>query len=493
MGRAPIAQPPGSDTLARPWRAVSGPSTTTEARIVFTRSYGASTLFTLLVSTSVTPPGLLVTSAPRSASSLSIVRTSPSAGTFRYTERPLASSDEARMGSAAVLAPETRTSPVSRAPPLTTMFCTGRLVPQRGERLTRRRLRRARPCRRARRTGHRPRASCGNLPCCRSCNDDGRPAARGARPGSACGSSPSRAAAGRTSRRCSRPASPPRRRASRRTPCWQRPASRRIWTWLSGPWTRSSCRPLRAGRLGGGAGESRPRGRPPVRDDRRGSKLTHSVRSSQAEGVLRGHRIAVVVPAFNEADKISRTVRSIPGFVDHVIVVDDGSADGTARVAARSGRRGLEVVVHPRNRGVGAAIASGYRRELALGAAATAEMAGAAQMDPADLPNLLAPELAGSADDAEGNRFAWPGCWREMPLGRILGNVTLSWLTRLATGYRLFDSQCGYPVASRAALAAIDPDAMFARYGYTNDLMGRLARAGARAVDVPVRAVHRPH
>src|SRR3569623_677185 len=134
MGRAPIAQPPGSDTLARPWRAVSGPSTTTEARIVFTRSYGASTLWTLLVSTSVTPPGLLVTSAPRSPSSLSIVRTSPRAGTFRYTERPLASSDEARMGRAAFLAPETRTSPVSRAPPLTTMFCTGPDVrrPQQG-------------------------------------------------------------------------------------------------------------------------------------------------------------------------------------------------------------------------------------------------------------------------------------------------------------------------------------------------------------------------
>ena len=208
--------------------------------------------------------------------------------------------------------------------------------------------------------------------------------------------------------------------------------------------------------------------------------------------MLRGHRIAVVVPAFNEADKISRTVRSVPGFVDHVIVVDDGSADGTARVAARSGRRGLEVVVHPRNRGVGAAIASGYRRALALGADATAVMAGDAQMDPADLPNLLAPVLAGKADYAKGNRFAWPGCWREMPLARFLGNVTLSWLTRVATGYRLFDSQCGYTVASRAALAAIDPDAMFARYGYPNDVLGRLGRAGARVVDVPVRPVYGP-
>jgi len=208
--------------------------------------------------------------------------------------------------------------------------------------------------------------------------------------------------------------------------------------------------------------------------------------------MLRGNRIAVVVPAFNEADKIARTIRSIPGFVDHVIVVDDGSGDGTARIAARSGRRAIEVVVHAQNRGVGAAIATGYRRALELGADATAVMAGDAQMDPADLPSLLAPVLAGQADYAKGNRFAWPGCWREMPPARFLGNVVLSWLTRLATGYRLFDSQCGYTVASRAALAAIDPDAMFARYGYPNDLLGRLARAGARAVDVPVRPVYGP-
>ena len=52
-------------------------------------------------------------------------------------------------------------------------------------------------------------------------------------------------------------------------------------------------------------------------------------------GMLNGKRIAVVVPAFNEADKIGRTIRSIPGFVDHVLVVDDGSRDATARIAGR--------------------------------------------------------------------------------------------------------------------------------------------------------------
>ncbi|MBC8132681.1 MAG: glycosyltransferase family 2 protein [Deltaproteobacteria bacterium] len=209
--------------------------------------------------------------------------------------------------------------------------------------------------------------------------------------------------------------------------------------------------------------------------------------------MIRGHRIAVVIPAFNEADKIARTIRSVPGFVDHVLVVDDASGDATARIAMRSARRGLEVLTHPRNRGVGAAIATGYRRALALGADATAVMAGDAQMDPADLPQLLAPILSGEADYTKGNRFAWSDCWRQMPLSRYLGNVVLSVLTKFACGYRrLFDSQCGYTVASRVALLAIHPNTMFARYGYPNDLLARLARAGARVVDVPVRPVYGP-
>ena len=80
-----------------------------------------------------------------------------------------------------------------------------------------------------------------------------------------------------------------------------------------------------------------------------------------------------------------------------------------------------------------------------------------------------------------------------MPPVRLGGASSLSWLTRAASGYwRLFDSQCGYTVASRHALAAIGPERMFARYGYPNDLLARLGAAGARVVDVPVRPVYGP-
>jgi glycosyltransferase involved in cell wall biosynthesis len=213
--------------------------------------------------------------------------------------------------------------------------------------------------------------------------------------------------------------------------------------------------------------------------------------------MFRGRRVAVVIPAYNEADKIAATIRSVPGFVDHILVIDDGSRDGTAAIARRAGRRGngrvVEVLSHPQNRGVGAAVATGYVRALALNADVTAVMAGDGQMDPADLAPLLAPLVSGAADYAKGNRFAWRRGWRRMPRARLVGNVVLSFLTRAASGYwRIFDSQCGYTAASRQALLAIDPARLFARYGYPNDLLARLGTAGARVVDVPVRPVYGP-
>jgi glycosyltransferase involved in cell wall biosynthesis len=210
--------------------------------------------------------------------------------------------------------------------------------------------------------------------------------------------------------------------------------------------------------------------------------------------MFRGRVVAVVIPACNEADKIAATIDAVPDLVDHVIVVDDGSRDATAAIARRSVRKSgnLEVITHDRNRGVGAAIVTGYARALGLGADATAVMAGDGQMDPSDLPRLLDPVVAGAADYAKGNRFAWPGGWREMPAVRLIGGGLLSFLTRVASGYwHVGDSQCGYTVASRRALRAIGSD-LFPRYGYPNDLLTRLAAARLRVVDVPVRPVYGP-
>ena len=207
--------------------------------------------------------------------------------------------------------------------------------------------------------------------------------------------------------------------------------------------------------------------------------------------MFRGLRIAVVIPAFNEELKVARTVRDVPAFADHILVVDDASRDRTFVEAARAHRRGLEVLRHPRNRGVGAAIATGYRRALQLGVDAAVVMAGDGQMDPADLPSLLEPIVDDRADYVKGNRFARGDVWRVMPPARLAGNIALSLVTKVTSGYwQLFDSQCGYTVASARALGVIDAAGLFPRYGYPNDLLARLHAARLRVCDVPVRAVY---
>ena len=215
--------------------------------------------------------------------------------------------------------------------------------------------------------------------------------------------------------------------------------------------------------------------------------------------MFRQLRIAVVIPAFNERRAIAATVATVPDLVDHVLVVDDASSDDTVDQAHAAATRrpdpdSVEVVCHSLNRGVGGAISTGYRRAVELGADVAVVMAGDGQMDPRDLPALLEPIAAGVADYVKGNRFLHPAVWTEMPPARIVGNMLLSAATRVTSGYRhVFDSQCGYTAISRDALARIDVDDLFPRYGYPNDLLSRLHVEGLRVVDVPVRPIYGEH
>lgn len=206
--------------------------------------------------------------------------------------------------------------------------------------------------------------------------------------------------------------------------------------------------------------------------------------------MFRGRRVAVVMPAYNEERLIGEAIAAVPFYVDHLVVVDDASTDGTAE-AIRSAGRSLALVRHPRNLGVGGAIASGYARALELGADLIAVMAGDAQMHPDDLAAVLEPLAVGRADYAKGDRLSWPGAFRLMPLLRYAGNHLLSALTRLASGYRdLRDSQCGYTAIDRTTLARLDLSELYPSYGFPNDVLARLHALGARLAQVPVRPIY---
>lgn len=204
--------------------------------------------------------------------------------------------------------------------------------------------------------------------------------------------------------------------------------------------------------------------------------------------MLDGARLFVVVPARNEARFITEVVATMPPFVDNVIVVDDASTDDTAKLARDAG---ATVISHPERRGVGAAILTGYRAALEQRADAVAVMAGDGQMCPRDLERLATPVTRGLADYAKGDRFRHPDA-RAMPRQRYWAGRVLSVMTGYAVGYReLSDSQTGYTVISRRALEAIDLARVWTGYGYPNDLLGHLARAGMTITQVPVRPVYR--
>jgi glycosyltransferase involved in cell wall biosynthesis len=207
--------------------------------------------------------------------------------------------------------------------------------------------------------------------------------------------------------------------------------------------------------------------------------------------MLAGRSVAVVVPAFDEERLIGTTLGGIPEFVDHVFVVDDASNDATAERARSSSDARVEVVSHERNRGVGAAILTGYRRALAAGIDVTCVMAGDNQMDPADLEAIAGPVARGEADYAKANRLFTGRAWELIPHTRYLGNAVLSLLTKIASGYwHVADSQSGYTAIARDTLELLDLERIYDRYGFPNDMLVHLNVINARVRDVPSRPVY---
>jgi glycosyltransferase involved in cell wall biosynthesis len=203
--------------------------------------------------------------------------------------------------------------------------------------------------------------------------------------------------------------------------------------------------------------------------------------------------LAAVVPAYNEENQLKLVVSTMPDFVDHIVIIDDKSTDGTADEIRRLMDIDKRVVMisHDVNQGVGGAIASGYKwaRDHDLDMAVV--MAGDGQMDPLDLPNLCDPVATDNVDYSKGNRLVYKEAYEMIPRVRFFGNAILSFLTKIASGYwHVADSQTGYAVISKKALKAIDWDKMYKRYGQPNDILVRLNSEDMRVRDVPIKPVY---
>jgi glycosyltransferase involved in cell wall biosynthesis len=207
-----------------------------------------------------------------------------------------------------------------------------------------------------------------------------------------------------------------------------------------------------------------------------------------------GKTVAVVVPAYNEEKLIERVVTTMPKFVDEIVIVDDCSEDKTVdkvHLLSKAYPDRLILIEHAKNRGVGAAIATGYKWCRDNNMDVTVVMAGDAQMDPGDLPALLNPVVMDETDYAKGNRLISGEAWRKIPRIRYLGNATLSLLTKIASGYwHIADSQTGYTAANLKVLKTIDLDHIYNRYGMPNDLLVKLNIYNFRVRDIEVKPIY---
>jgi glycosyltransferase involved in cell wall biosynthesis len=191
-------------------------------------------------------------------------------------------------------------------------------------------------------------------------------------------------------------------------------------------------------------------------------------------------RVLVVIPAFNEAATIGAVVAEVrAAFAGDVVVIDDGSADGTA-IAAR--RAGVRVLRHPCNLGIGAAVQTGFLYALAHDYEGVLRLDGDGQHDPTYIPRFLELLQTGAADIVVGSRFLARKGYQSTAARRV-GIVILALLSALV-GTRVTDPTSGYWGLNRRALdllARFQPD----DYPETQALV-LATRAGCRIRELPV-------
>lgn len=202
---------------------------------------------------------------------------------------------------------------------------------------------------------------------------------------------------------------------------------------------------------------------------------------SSAEGPVERDAIYVVVPAYNEAAMVGSVVSALRQRYVHVVVVDDGSSDDTASVAAGAGAITLR---HCINRGQGAALQTGLRYSLQCGAHCIVTFDADGQHDHRDIETLTRPILTGHVDVALGSRFVGSGSAEGLPWSRRLLLKAAVMFTRVISRARVTDTHNGLRAFSRRAAEQLNLSVD--RMGHASEIIDQVSDMGLPYTEVPV-------
>lgn len=194
--------------------------------------------------------------------------------------------------------------------------------------------------------------------------------------------------------------------------------------------------------------------------------------------------LCAVIPAYNAARHLPAVIDRVAGHVrrDHILVVDDGSADETRAVAARAG---ATVVPHAQNQGKGAAIRTGLARAQELGPQFAILLDADGQHNPDDIPAFVARQRETGADMVVGNRLVRAA---NMPWLRKATNYVTSAVVSLLAGRHVPDSQNGYRLVRLAHFKKFPLTT--SRYEIESEMIIRAGRAGGKIASVPVETIY---
>ncbi len=206
-----------------------------------------------------------------------------------------------------------------------------------------------------------------------------------------------------------------------------------------------------------------------------------------------GPRVAVIIPCYKVERSIVDVVSAVGDWASAIYCVDDACPQGSGKLVeeAFAEDERVRVVMRVKNGGVGAATMAGYQAAIDDGMDILVKVDGDGQMDPRLVPQLVQPIVEGEADYVKGNRFFSAETVRRMPFTRLVGNMGLSFLTKLSTGYwDLFDPTNGFTALEAHVARELPFEKIHPRYFFETDLLFRLGVLRARVVELPAEAVY---